>query len=93
MAEKEESVKAAELSEHKNEPDPKIIALLNRVLKRAEKGEILSVAVAYVDTSPRWGSYTMWMRHKDELILASLLDICRDKVKSYFTLRQPGQTK
>lgn len=66
----------------KREPTPEVVKLLSRLLLRAESGELLSVAVAYVDDSVSLASYNYWARGKDRLVLVGVLDLCKDDVKS-----------
>ena len=39
----------------KRDPDPNVIALIERLLERAKNGDILSIGFAYVDDSPPSG--------------------------------------
>ena len=70
------------IQEVKRDPTPEVVELLKLLLARAENGELLSVAVAYVDDSTTLASYNYWARGKDRLVLVGVLDLCKDDVKS-----------
>lgn len=55
------------IKEVKKEPSEEVVEILTRMLERASSGEILSVAVAYVDDSKTLASYNYWTRGKYRL--------------------------
>ena len=70
------------IREVKNKPVPEVVNLLEEMLDSAKRGEILSVAVAYIDDSKHQGSCRYQARDRDILTLAGALDVCKDVVKS-----------
>lgn len=65
-----------------NEPNPEVIEVLERALERAKTGEILSVAVVYIDASPHLGAFDWWTRSNDRLTLTGALSLCADRIKA-----------
>lgn len=76
------------IQEIKRQAQPEVVACLEKLLKRAQAGEILSVAAAYVDSSAHLGSYSYWSRRKDNLILLGALELCKDSVKRGISLSE-----
>lgn len=70
-----------ELTTIKHEPNAAAIAVLTRILAMAERGEILSVAVAYVDDSEYVARYSYRTRARDRLTLVGALSLCEDDIK------------
>lgn len=65
-----------------NEPDPEVIQMLELVLARAKAGEILSIALVYVDDSTNLARIHDRARPRDRLTLVGALSVCQDRLKS-----------
>lgn len=65
-----------------NEPDPKVVQMLEETLARAKVGEILSIAIVYVDDSTNLARILDHARPRDRLTLVGALDVCQDRIKA-----------
>lgn len=64
------------------DPNPEIVIFLEGLLIRARRGELLSIAVGYIDDSKNSGKCNHRFRPSDLLTLIGVVDVLKSQLKA-----------
>jgi hypothetical protein len=74
----------------KPKPNPKVVKALEDLLQQAYKGEIRSIAVAYIQPDATYhGSWSFWSEQRDHLSLVGALQVCQHLILNQTRIAAP----